>query len=778
MRLLVLFFLLSIGKESISQIVFTGAVNDSTKSPISGVNVFTLPDSVGTVTNVDGDFSLQLAISNQTHIVFSHIRYQNVTVPIEAIREPLALIIELKIKSQLLDELEVSFEGKSIGVNSVRIDAKSIRITPVPFNDISKMLATLPSVVSNNELSTTYSVRGGNYDENQVLVNMIPVYRPFLVSAGRQEGLSFINPDLIRSVEFSAGGWEASQGDKMSSVLSTNYKRPDAFHGSAMVSLLGASAHLEGEIGDQKITYLVGARHKRSAYLLNTLDVDGTYNPKFTDVQNFWNFRLSEQSSLELLLAFAANRYFVEPETSETSFGTFSKELRLNVAFDGSEQLNYNTYQSALKFNHQWNEQWSTSILASLSVSHEREYTDLEGGYRLCDVDKNIESDTFDECIFTRGVGTLYKYARNQLDARILDVQIISSYALNENNMISGSIEYANQNIEDVLNEYEFIDSAQYVTVEDVALAENVTNSNLIKGFVQHEIEFVHTRLNYGLRYNFNSFNNDLFVSPRLQLSVQPGEQSPVIVRVGTGFYQQQPFYREYRILSGEVTNSVKAQSAFHLVAGMDYTFNWWHRPFTLTTDGYYKYLWNIVPYTYENLRIRYYPEYQATGYAAGFEARLGGEFIPGTESWFSIGFLSTKEQVPGVDEAMVRRPTDQRFNMAILFEDHIPNDPSFRVNLSFNYGSGLPFGPPDDLTKRNSFTGDDYLRLDIGFSKIFTFKANAFETLRIGAYVNNLLNVKNAVTYTWIKDINNNQFAVPNNLTGRLFNVSGRFDF
>jgi hypothetical protein len=766
------------GHKALSQRIISGVITDSTQTPVAGVNVFTLPDSVGTISDDNGWFSFQLKKSGELSLVFSHVRYERKVIHLDASSNYESLEVELQINSQVLEDVEVSSQTNSMGVNSVRISAEAIQMTPVPFNDISKMLATLPSVVSNNELSTTYSVRGGSYDENQVLVNGIPVYRPFLVRAGRQEGLSFINPDLISSVDFSAGGWESTYGDKMSSVLSTRYKKPVALHGSAMVSLLGASAHLEGETESQRLSYLVGARHKRSAYLLNTLDIDGTYRPAFTDVQSFLNFRLSERSDIEVLLALAANRYFVEPETSETTFGTFNKELRLNVAFDGSEQLNYNTYQAAVKFNHRWNEKLSVSVLTSMALSNEREYTDLEGGYRLCDVDKNLESDTFNECIFTRGVGTLYKYARNKLAARILDIQVISVYALNERHVISGSVEYANQYIRDILNEYEFIDSARYITVEDVVLAENVTNSNLIKGFAQHQIQLTNTHLSYGLRFNYNSFNSDFFMSPRLQISFQPGAQSPVSLRVGTGLYQQQPFYREYRTFEGEIIDKVLAQSAFHGITGMDYTFDWWHRPFIFTADAFYKYLWNIVPYTLENLRIRYYPEYQATGYAAGFEARIGGEFIPGTESWFSLGFLSTKEQIPGIDEQMVRRPTDQRFNMSILFEDHIPNDPSFRVNLSFNYGSGLPFGPLGDITKRNSFTGDEYLRLDIGFSKMFMFGDKKLETLKISAFINNLLDVKNAVTYTWIKDINNNQFAVPNNLTGRLFNVSVRAEF
>jgi hypothetical protein len=771
MRLLATIILCFMQGIIFGQSQISGQVKDTEGNPISSVNIYTLPDSLGTITDQNGYFELALSKSNQIQVVFSHVRFVSFSTNMADIKDVQDVQISLEVKTNVLEAVELSFDRDIVGVNAIKIEPETIIMSPVPFNDISKMLSTLPSVISNNELSTAYSVRGGNYDENLVLVNGIPIYRPFLVRAGRQEGLSFINPYLIDNVEFSAGGWSPTYGDKMSSVLATTYRQPDKFHGSAMVSLLGASAHVEGSIDEGSVTYLVGARYKRSAYLLNTLDVDGTYNPSFTDVQSFWDFKLNENANLELLLAFAANRYGVVPETSETTFGTFQEELRLNVAFDGQEQMNYNSFQTALKFNQVLSDKWMVSLMASMANSKEREYIDLEGGYRLCDVDKQVGSDTFDQCIRTRGIGTLYNYSRNQLDARMIDIRAQSNLEINSSNSLVAGLQYSNQDINDVLDEYNFTDSAGYVNTSPVAYAENETNANIIAGFMTHNLDKENFNMSYGFRLNYNTLNEYLIFSPRLELAVDAGEATTW--HLGTGLYQQQPFYREYRDLLGVVNTDVKAQSSFHAITGVDYTFDWWHRPFTLSIDAYYKYLWNQIPYTYENLRIRYYPDQSAIAYAVGFEARLGGEFIPGTESWFSLGVMSTEEQVAGFDDTWVRRPTDQRFNLAIMFEDHLPNDPSFRVNLSFVYGSGLPFGPPTDLERRNSFTGDDYLRLDIGFSKVFTFKEKFFESLRIGAYVNNLLDVKNAVTYTWIEDFNSNQFAVPNNLTGRLFNAS-----
>ena len=328
MRLLAITFLCFLQGFAFGQDQLSGQVTDESGQPIPQVNIYTLPDSIGVISDQNGEFKLKLTISGQVSITFSHVRYSTVTTLISDIAEPQNLRISLQIKSNVLDEVELAYDSDLAGVNAVRISPEAIISNPVPFRDISKMLSTLPSVVSNNELSTAYSVRGGNYDENLVLVNGIPIYRPFLVRAGRQEGLSFINPDIIDEVDFSAGGWSPTYGDKMSSVLATTYRRPTELHGSAMISLLGASAHLEGTIGQDKVTYLIGARHKRSAYLLNTLDVEGSYTPSFTDIQSFRDFTLTSNTNIEVLVAFAGNRYGVVPTTSETSFGTFQEELR------------------------------------------------------------------------------------------------------------------------------------------------------------------------------------------------------------------------------------------------------------------------------------------------------------------------------------------------------------------------------------------------------------------------------------------------------------------
>jgi hypothetical protein len=773
MRPLIILVILLAANYTVAQINIQGTVSTKAGSGISGANILVLQDSSGTVSEANGSFELSFSRPGNYTIQVTHIQYQAqiIQLIINATNNEVKKILLIE-KQEILEELEVvGNEPALIAVSRVRINTSYLQLSPAPFQDFSNILATLPSVTSNNELSSAYSVRGGSYDENLVLVNSIPIYRPFLVRSGQEEGLSFINTNLISAVDFSAGGWSVEYDDKMSSVLVAKYKQPKKFGGSAMISLLGANAHVEGKAGD-KITYLAGVRHKRSGYLLNTLNVEGDYQPKFTDFQTFWHIDVAENTSVEALLAYANNDYRVVPTASETSFGTFNKELRLEVAFDGQQQMKYQTYQAALKLNHKFSSKLNWTTWASLANSYESESIDLEGGYRLCDVDKNLGSDTFDECISIRGIGTLYNYSRNRLSAILIDAESNLNYAINSSQTINGGLAYARQLFDDYLNEYEIIDSAGYTRVESSILGENSTDANLIKGFVQHSINLPKWSWVYGLRVNHNTLNNQTLLSPRLLLDYQPAANQSLKLKFGVGLYQQQPFYKEYRNTDGTIITDIKGQSSLHFNLGMEYSLSWWDRPFVFTSEVYYKYLWNQVPYIIENVRQQYFPEYSADARSIGFEARLGGEFIPGTESWFSLAIMSAREQIAGVDEDFIRRPTDQRFKLAFIFEDHIPGDPSFRVNLNFQYGSGLPVGPPNSLEQRNSFGGDDYTRLDIGFSKIITFNEKFFEFLRLGVEINNLLGSRNAVAYTWIKDVNNQQFAVPNYLTGRLFNV------
>ena len=771
---IVIFLFFSLALKA--QFIVTGRVTDSLGIALQGVSVKVVKSAIGTSTDAEGRFSFGVKQNGDYTLEFSHIGYITIRKEIVVNGEALSVDISLAPSVKVLEGVSIETEAEGNAVSSVTIKSTTIENVSAPFNDISNILSTLPSVVSNNELSSSYSVRGGNYDENLVRVNGFPVYRPFLVRAGQQEGLSFINNDLVRSVEFSAGGWDAQYGGKMSSLLLADYKKATGWHGGASISFLGGSAYFEGKLKDA--SFLIGARHKRSRYLLNSLDIDGQYDPRFTDVQNYWNVPVSDKLTLEALLSYASNNYQVTPENGQITFGTFNQELRFEVAFEGQEEMLYNTMQGAVKANYEINDRVGFNVLTSVMKTYENENGDVEGGYRLCDVDKNLGSSTFNECAQIRGIGTLYRYARNNLDAQIIDLESNGWFTINSHNKLLYGVRLSNRNIYWKISEYSFTDSVGYVQITSAQASNNNLEANELNAYAQHQYKAAQFGITYGVYGSRNSLNGNWVFSPRLLMDYTPSRNPDWVFKLGTGLYRQQPFYRELLLENGQITDNPRTQSSWHIVGSSEYNLTWWGREFSLQMEAYYKALWDLIPYQFENVRVQYYPNHTAKGYAAGFEARLAGEFIEGTESWFSMGILSTQEQIDGVDSEMVRRPTDQRFKLGFVFEDHIPNDPSLRVNLSLQYGSGLPIGPPGDLTQRNLFTGDSYTRVDITFSKVFAMKAPNWDNIRIGIGIYNLLGSKNAVTYTWIEDFGGNSFAVPNNLTGRLFNlvVSTRF--
>ncbi len=769
-------FLTLLATQSIAQFLVTGVVTDSLGIGIGGVAVKVLNSTQGSSTNSKGEFSFQFKNKGLKTFEFSHVEFTSITKQVKVKAPETQIKIKMTPSIRVLQAVEVETMRENNAVSSVTIKSMAIKNISAPFNDISNVLASLPSVMSNNELSSAYSVRGGNYDENIVRVNGIQVYRPFLVRAGQQEGLSFINNDLIQSVDFSAGGWDATNGGKMSSLLQATYRNTDEWHGGATFSLLGASAYLEGTV--KNASFLIGIRHKRSRYILNSLDVVAEYDPRFTDIQNYWNIEVSDKISVEALVSYAANNYQVTPESGEISFGTFNQELRFEVGFEGQEQMLYNTLQGAVKVNYEITEALKLNVIASYMQTYEIENGEVEGGYRLCDVDKNLNSDRFNECVQVRGIGTLYNYARNTLDANIIDFEMNGSYRINTNNNIQFGVRNSSRNFDADLNEYSFTDSVGYTTITGAQSSKVAILANELTVYGQYHYQTTAFGVTTGIYASQNSLNGIFYLSPRLLLNYAPISNKQALFKFGAGIYRQQPFYREILDINGVPTDNPVTQSSLHLVLGNEYKFTWWNREFLMSTEVYYKKLWDLVPYQFDNVRVEYYPDYSAKGYATGFEVRLAGEFIKGTESWFSLGLLNTKEQIEGIDAEMVRRPTDQRFKIGAVFEDHIPNDPTLRVNMSFQYGSGLPIGPPNDLAQRNLFTVDAYTRVDITFSKVFLMEAPHWDNIRVGLGIYNLLGNKNAVTYTWIQDFSGQNFAVPNNLTGRLFNVTLSTDF
>ena len=771
-----------------SRTIINGKILNDRQEPIPGVNITVEGTSKGVSSDQRGEFLLRLRQEDLIkNIIFSHIGYVEKIVAVQVLLSDSEsdgssanVTIALGDSVRILDQVNVT-EMKEDELprpaSTFELNPMSAQFTPAPFQDISGILITLPGVSSSNEFSTAYAVRGGNYDENLVYVNNIPVYRPQIITSGRQEGLSFVNTDLVHSIEFSSGGWESKYGDGLASTLNIDYKDPEKFGGSFSIGLLGGSVHFEGASKNNRFSYLVGARHKRSEYLLNTLETEGEYRPRFTDVQTWLNYKFNKRTELGVLLSYAQNRYFVQPTSRETTFGTFEDQKRLFVAFEGQERLSYDTWQSGIRLSHLFNNRWRTHFIISGTYSREREYYDIESGYLLCNVDNNPASEGFNKCLVNIGIGTNYYSGRNVLDASLLNLESRNEIVINPSNTFEFGMGYAYHAFDDRLNEYDFVDSADYVTIQESVQSENNIEYARIHAYVQNttNIQKRHS-ITYGLRMLYQSFGNDLLFSPRVQYSWEPGFMRNTYIRASAGVYHQAPFYREFRNPDGQLNKDLKAQSSAHGIVGLDYNFTQWNRPFKFTTEIYYKYLWNVNPYDIENVRIRYYGENIAKAFATGIDFRVSGEFIPGDESWFSLGLLSTKEDLDNDERGYIPRPMDRRVNLAIFFQDHIPKVPSFRVHLRLLYSSGLPFSPPVNPENRNKFRGGEYQRIDVGFSKIFEFtKRNpdsAFKSFWISAEVLNLTGNQNIISYYWVNDVNNNYYAVPNSLSQRFFNI------
>ena len=756
-----------------------------TGNPLPEANIFLSGTSLGTNTDSLGRYRLSVPANRQITIVFRFVGYDSIFFDLQLNEnETRTLNTSLREAVQVLKTVNIVSESTRRESSVVTISPRSAGVLPSPFGDFTKILTMLPGVVSNSELSTGYSVRGGNFDENLVYVNGIRIYRPFLARAGRQEGLSFVNTDLVKEARFYAGGWQSNFGNKLSSVLDVTYKIPDKIKGSVTLGLLGGSAYLEGATSERRLQYLIGARHKRAQYLLNTLDVNGEFIPTFTDIQTYVNLNAGkqhpEQTQIGLLFSYAQNRYQVIPKTRETEFGTFSSALRFLVAFEGQESLNYDTWQSGISLLHRLSNDFSIKFTVSVVKSFEKEYSDVEGGYRLCDVDKNPASSSFNECVSIRGIGTEFFHARNTLESTLLMADVKGGYALNSKNYFEFGLDYSFNDFDDYLEEYAFVDSADFSEIKNQVLITNQTVANMTGGFVQHSVRTGQSgELVYGFRFSYRDMNKQWLFSPRMQYSLQPAWNSDYVFKAAVGLYQQQPLYRELRNFNGVVNRNVKAQQSLHVIAGLDHNFLFWLRPFKWTAELYYKYLWDVIPYDVDNIRIRYYGENLAVAYAAGMDIRISGEFIPGTESWFSLGLLTTREDLSNDERGFVRRPSVQHLTVSVFFEDHLPDNPIMLVNLGFIYGSGFPFGPPGNLENRSVFNGDSYQRVDIGFSKIFFLtRASRLESIWLSLEVLNLFGIENTISYTWIQELSGNFIAVPNTLTNRFFNIKLTFRF
>jgi len=792
-----------------------GRVTDERGRPQELVNVAVTGSTGGAVTNGKGNYELILPTSQQLSVAVSFVGFQTV---IDTFYLSPGQEIEwnIRLKSTMAELPTYEVQDKSIRASNLqRINPKNADLVPSVSDGIPALLKTQPGVSSSNELSSQYSVRGGNFDENLVYVNDIEIYRPFLIRSGQQEGLSFVNSDLVSSILFSAGGYDAKYGDKMSSVLDIQYKKPNEFGGSASLSLLGGAFHVEGIMANRKVSYLLGVRHKTTQYLLNALDTKGDYRPSFIDIQGMVSYDISRKFELSLLGNYASNKYKLVPESRETDFGTYQQARRLKIFFDGQEVDRYLTYLGGATLTFKPTQRTRLRLITSGYNSIESETYDMVGQYFIGRVENNFASENFGDVVESQGVGTFMEHARNKLNARVFNVGHKGTAEIG-NQLLQWGVKWQMENIDDQMSEWIMIDSAGYsiphppdsigYTDPSVQLTipfelyerlytDATIKSNRYTAYVQNtwgaDPDSSKLTFTFGVRANYWDYNNQLVVSPRATLSFKPEWKRDILFRFSAGYYYQPPFYRELKDLTGNISNNVKAQKSIHLVAASDWNFTAWDRPFKFITEVYYKHLDQLVPYLVDNVRVRYYGENNANGYATGIDFKVNGEFVRGIESWASLSIMSTKEDIKDdfyydkagnrVEPGYIPRPTDQLVNFSLFFQDYLPSNPTYKMSLTLIFGSGLPFGPPQSPKYTHTLRMPPYRRVDIGFSKeligehtSFAPKSvfRGFKSVWVTLEVLNLLQINNTVSYIWVTDIYGRQYAVPNFLTPRQLNL------
>ena len=786
-----------------------GVVKNDKGTPIQNVSVSFA--QTGTSTNNKGEYQLQIPSGKFVTITFSHIAHNTLTKRTRVSKNRTVYFSpRLSIKTEVIDSVIIeNNRDKAQGIDKIAI--KTAQNLPSANAGIEGTLKNIGLGVSgNNELSTQYNVRGGNYDENLVYVNGIEVYRPFLVRSGQQEGLSFVNPNLTQNVRFSAGGFQAKYGDKLSSVLDISYRKPTEFNAKIDASFLGASATIEGRLLDNKLSAIFGARYRNNSLFVNSKDIESNFKPSFTDVQTYISYQLNEKLNIDFLGTFSLNNYDYKPVTRRTDFGTLGDTQALIVNYKGQENDQYLTLFGALKADYQANENLNFNLTSSIYNTQEEEYFDIFAFYGIGEVNADFGSDNFGDVEFTQAIGSQLDHARNDLDALIANVQLKATLK-KEDNVFEFGAKYQLEDIRDRIIEWQVIDSAGFSLRPPNLLprdepyniftgpivpfintrATNNISIDRVSGFAQWSRKFFindnQLWINTGVRaQNWKVSGDGLIsksqtvISPRGQIAYKPDWEKDMLFRLSGGYYYQPPFYRELRDSLGAVNPNVKAQKSIHFVLGNDYSFKLWDRPFKLVTEAYYKSLSDVNPFTVNNVQIRYRAKNNAKAFATGFDARLNGEFVPGTESYVTLGYLVTKENID--NRGFISRPTDQRLKLAVLFQDYVPSNPNLKMYLNMVYNTGLPGGSPsyaDPYIFQNRLKS--YFRSDIGISYVFVDQKKKprqqwlqkFKELSAGIELFNMFDVQNTITNTWVRDISaQNSKAVPNFLSGRVLNL------
>lgn len=807
----------------------SGYVRDTEGIPIEKATVAVKENQqLTTTTNEKGFYSLSIECETLLSIVYYDINHSLVTYTVKANpNENLSFSPVLKFKNQLVDVEVTDFKSRAEEV--LRLDPKVYSQLPSPTGNLEDIIKTQIGVSSNNELSSGYSVRGGNFDENLVYVNDIEVYRPFLVRSGQQEGLSFANPNMVQNINFSAGGFESKYGDKLSSVLDITYRKPREFAGSASASLLGGNVQAEGVSNNRLVAWNIGARYRSNIYLLNSLDTKGEYRPTSMDFQTFLTFDVNPKLKLEFLGHLANNKYLVIPANRQTDFGTVNNALRFTVYFDGQELMQYATFMSGLSTTYRPNSKTKLKFITSAYSATEQEVYTIQGQYFIDQLEADLGKPNFGQVAYNRGIGTFLNNGRNYLTAQVFNFEHKGTRIINQNSEFLWGARQQFETINDKLSEWRTVDSAGFavpysptqIDLLDVYKTKIVLQSGRTQGYLQYNLSKLlkdssNFKLTTGIRANYWTVNDETVISPRISLAYKPNWKSDWLFKLSGGFYYQPPFYRELRNIDGTINRNLKAQQSIHYMLSSDYIFKMWNRPFKLIMAGYYKELIHVVPYEVDNVRIRYFANNNTKAYVMGADVRINGEFVKGVESWATIGFLRayeyskdnihylyynkdgqqiirgyTFDQVKvdseKVDPGYIPRPTDQLVTFGLFFQDYLPRYPAFKFNLNLQFGSGLPFGPPTHQRWQQVLRMPPYRRVDAGFAynilkeNRIPKSKNMFNHLKdlwVFVEIFNFLQMQNSVSYTWVQDVTGNRYAIPNYLTNRQINLRVQIKF
>lgn len=767
----------------------SGRVIDENNDPVEFASVSCPKQGKMTMTSLKGDYSLQLQSADSVEIRFSMVGYKTKVRTLRRPRGKQTMQVVLHSSDNALSEVTIT--GKRIETGQTQeLSKEHLKSMPsTTGNAVEEMIQSQAGVSTHSELSSQYNVRGGSFDENSVYINNVEIFRPFLVRSGQQEGISVINPDMVEKIGFSTGGYEARYGDKMSSALNIEYRRPKRFEASATASMLGASAFVG--MSNKKFSWSNGLRYKTTKYLLGSMDTKGEYQPTFIDYQTYLTYSPNKRWDIKFLGNISDNHYNFTPEDRETNFGTMENVKAFKVYFDGQEKDVFRTFFGSLGITRKFNENTSLSLIASAFNTREQEKYDIQGQYWL------TQTETSENL----GVGTYFQHTRNYLKAHVESAKLLFKTKQKKHN-IEATFTYKWEHIEENSVEYEMRDSSKYSiphTGKDLYMiysmrAKNTLTANRVEAYAQDTYRFTGSEgktlytLNYGLRLAYWSFTKETILSPRLSLGIIPAFNENITMRFATGLYYQAPFFKEIRdttttngITYASLNRKAKSQRSIHFIAGFDYRFKMNDRPFKFTAEAYYKALGNLVPYSVNNVKVVYYGDNMCSGHAAGLDLKLFGEFVPGTDSWVSLSLMNTSMKLNGKS---IPLPTDQRYAVNLFFTDYFPGTTRWKMSLKLALADGLPFSAPHRELESNVFRAPAYKRADVGLNyRIIDNsdrhkKRNPIRNLWVGAECLNLFGINNVNSYYWITDVTGQQYAVPNYLTGRQINVKLSVDF